>query len=212
MSGKASGGQRSDRDADFTPLALSWFIVRTLWRRIIAEGRTTELQGRRDVWELHAGGGAFVGAARQIPGAVVSGCDLGEPDQAPGVAMCDHQLGSGCGQDALELFRAERPPLLIVGNPPFSTAEEHVRQALYLGGAHVCMLLPIGFYGAAERTPLFREHVPCRVDICAPRPSFRGDPVTGIGPTDGIEYGVFWWDLLTKTRKDDTRTGRLEWR
>lgn len=80
---------------------------------------------------------------------------------------------------------------LIIGNPPFKHAEEHVLHMLDLvrPGGHVAMLLRMSFLGSKKRGQFLTDHPPAHVDIIRGRPSFSGD-----GRTDGAEYAVFhWW-------------------
>jgi hypothetical protein len=79
---------------------------------------------------------------------------------------------------------------LIIGNPPYSLAEEHVRLCLGLlaDGGQLVFLLRLAFLESAKREALWREHPPERVDVLTRRPSF-----THNGKTDSAAYAVFRW-------------------
>lgn len=102
---------------------------------------------------------------------------------------------------------------LIVGNPPFIEAEEHVRHAARLlkpCGA-VAFLLRIGFLGSSGRIDFWKKYRPTWVFPITPRPSFLTselEPVVGKNGkkgVDGSEYAVFVWTqtgLLTYDKKN----------
>lgn len=77
----------------------------------------------------------------------------------------------------------------IVGNPPYSLAEEHVRHALKLlsHGGVVAFLLRVAFLESKTRIPFWSEHRAQEVHVLAERPSFMG------GKTDSTAYGLFIW-------------------
>ena len=77
----------------------------------------------------------------------------------------------------------------VIGNPPYSHAEQHVRHGLYLvrTGGIVAYLLRLNFLAADERYA-FRNTFPVwRVYTLQERPSFTG---TG---SDACEYALFVW-------------------
>lgn len=63
---------------------------------------------------------------------------------------------------------------LIVGNPPYSHAEKHVRLGLEMlaSGGVLSFLLRLGFLESKARRALFKAHPPARVDVLSERPSF----------------------------------------
>ena len=76
---------------------------------------------------------------------------------------------------------------LVVMNPPFNAAQEHVEHAIGLlprGGA-VCALLRLAFVASAKRAP-FRKAHPFDLYPLASRPSFTPD-----GKTDSADYAWF---------------------
>lgn len=153
---------RRERDAYYTPSALAEFLVDLL---DLAPGTT--------VHEPHAGGGAFVEALK-VAGAVVTSSDIN-----PEVAEL-HDFTDPWPEGW------ERPEW-IVGNPPYLTAEAHVRQALSVARVGVAFLLRAGFLESKERIPFWRAHPAFAVYFLSERPSFTG------GGTDSTTYAWFIW-------------------
>lgn len=80
---------------------------------------------------------------------------------------------------------------LVVGNPPYSLAEEFIRHSFELlhPGGQVIFLLRLAFLGGQKRAKhLWSEFPPERVLVLPKRPSFSGN-----GKTDQIEYAAFYW-------------------
>ena len=80
---------------------------------------------------------------------------------------------------------------LIVGNPPFSLAEEFIRKSVksLLDGGYVMFLLRLSFLESQKRgLGLYKEFMPWQVITSSRRPSF-----TGNGRTDSDGYGIFIW-------------------
>lgn len=79
---------------------------------------------------------------------------------------------------------------LIVGNPPYSLAEQFVRKS------HTCItsdgiilyLLRLGFLEAQKRIPLWQSYPPQHIHVFSQRPSFSGD-----GATDATAYALYRW-------------------
>lgn len=84
-------------------------------------------------------------------------------------------------------FALRGAPDWIVGNPPFTGAEAHVRMALREASVGVAFLLRLAFLESAARIPFWREHPAADVHVLSRRPSF-----TGSG-TDSAAYGWFVW-------------------
>src|SRR5690606_24650965 len=135
------------------------------------------------IFEPHAGTGAFVRALRvALPGARIVANDvqplMAEWRQA-GADEC--RIGDFAG------MRGEYDA--IVGNPPFSLAERHVRHALALlaPGGVLAFLLRLAFVETRSRFALLREHPLRALYALSERPSFTG------GGSDMACYGVFVW-------------------
>lgn len=170
-------------DAYYTPQPLADAICSVLAHK---------LTGIRLILEPSAGKGAFVKAA----------CASWGRWGAKVAATDRHDHGTACARAGATSFRVldflsldtERLARfdLVLGNPPYSLAEQFVRYPLEHGlhpGASVAYLLRLSFLGSQKRlTRLFRDH-PLRYLIpIAGRPSFTPD-----GRTDSSEYGVFVW-------------------
>jgi hypothetical protein len=78
---------------------------------------------------------------------------------------------------------------VIVGNPPFSEAEAHIRHALTLlrPGGVLAYLLRLPTLESKQRIDLWKSFPPEKVYCLAERPSF-----TGKG-TDATAYALFVW-------------------
>ena len=79
---------------------------------------------------------------------------------------------------------------VIIGNPPFSIAEQWIRRSMDLlnPGGRLILLLPINFLGSQKRLQLWRDFRPLCIVTCANRPSFFG---SGTGDT---VYMYIVWD------------------
>jgi hypothetical protein len=76
-----------------------------------------------------------------------------------------------------------------MGNPPYSHAEEFVRQGydlLSVGGSLIFLLRLAFLEGQARRDELFQDMPPYQVAVCSKRPSFSGD-----GKTNATAFAVF---------------------
>lgn len=187
MSRALAAAAREPLDAYQTPAPLAREIVAVLAARLHVRFP--------EVIEPSAGLGAFVRAARdEWPAAHITANDV-DPAAAAAcrAAGADVTFAQDWPTLASRLAAGQdesRPPRrLIVGNPPFREAEEHVAAGmrLLLPGEHLAFLLRINFLGAARRLGFWREHRPAWVAPIVPRPSFTG------GGTDGTEYGLFVW-------------------
>lgn len=145
--------------------------------------------------EPHAGGGAFVRALMRR-GMWVYATDI-NPD-AGGMKLAD--MAVCC--DFLD-HTPRSQVSWVVGNPPYSNAEAHVRHAIDITGRHVAFLLRLAFLESRKRVPFWREHPARKVWVLAERPSFTG------GATDAAAYGWFWWD---KQYTGPTELEVLSWR
>ena len=87
-------------------------------------------------------------------------------------------------------YRPADPVDLILGNPPFIHAQEHVERALSLvrTGGIVAMFLRVGFRATKKRIAFIRDNTPAIVFEMAERPCFSGN-----GGNDSCEYSLFVW-------------------
>lgn len=99
-------------------------------------------------------------------------------------------------------------PCLIVGNPPYSLAEEFVRKSLSLVDSYngyVFFLLRLAFLESKKRYfGLFKEHPPMKVWVLSRRPSFFTTK-EGRKTTDALSYAMFLW------KKGWEGTTELDW-
>jgi len=168
----APKGERIANDAYFTPDEIAGRLVRLL-----------DLNGRHlRICEPSVGGGAFVRAIKRHAEVIrlhITGYDLNP--FAMGFDDC-HDSRSG---DFVDMTGG--PFDWVIGNPPYSHAEAHVRHALTLA-PRCAFLLRLAFLESTKRVPFWRDHKPARIYVLAQRPSFTG------GGTDSAAYGWFVWD------------------
>lgn len=178
---------QSDLELDVcpTPAALALEICDRLARMI--EPTPTH------ILEPSAGDGAFVRAIRATwPDAEIAAIEIQEKNRSKLLTAGANHVITG----DLVAFNGTGPEQvdLIVGNPPFAVAEEHIRYLLshMQEDAVLAFLLRVGFYGSKERLPFWSEHPErCFVPI-TPRPGFKLNK-DGKPGTDSQEYGLFVW-------------------
>jgi len=145
------------------------------------------------VLEPSAGDGVFLGALADVhgPGIVVDAVEL--QAKFRGAIETQGQRFETPGKVTISRFEkvVERKGYdWVVGNPPYSHAETHIRHALYhlAQGGHLAFLLRLNFRATSGRRDLFRALPPRFIWVLEERPSFTRD-----GHTDGTEYAVFVW-------------------
>lgn len=172
MSATNRGGQRDKLDRYYTPDN----VARACTDRLtIPDGAT--------VLEPSVGGGAFVRAvlAATRGTADITGCDL-DPE-ADGLHLCDeHVIG-----DFLDYADMMGPFDLVIGNPPYADAADHVRAALRVA-PRVAFLLRLNLLESVRRVKFWQETPLASVHVLSKRPSFTG------GGTDATAYAFFVWD------------------
>jgi len=94
----------------------------------------------------------------------------------------------------------------LVGNPPYTGAEAHVRRALALRSRFgmVAFLLRLSLLESKERIPFWKEHPASKVYVLSERPSFSG----GTG-TDNAAYAVICW---AKWHRGPTELAVCSWK
>lgn len=148
-----------------------------------------------------AGMGVWGKAARyRWSQAWITGVELNP--NVPGWRWYDHNIH---GDFLTHCWEAYPKFDVVIGNPPYSLAEEFVTQSLCLlrDGGYLVFLLRLAFLESLRRYAFFRHQCPpARVVVCSDRPSF-----TGNGQTDSSAYAFFIW------RKGYVPEGgtRLEW-
>lgn len=184
MSSTSRGGQRCEADFYETP---EWVIARLL-----------------DVWrpapnalmvEPAFGNGAIVEAVQKlVPGSTTFdwlGYDIRESafESRENVIFQQHDFLSLAPQDFLSvdwsarILPNERSVKHVITNPPFSLAEEFLRQSRKLyPEADLVYLLRLNFLASKERLGLWRDLGVPDVHVLPNRPSFTGEG------TDSCEY------------------------
>ena len=145
------------------------------------------------VLEPSAGGGAFARALLDLTPAEVVVSDLDPRAPALMSTAWDRRRAAGdrvpcasyCRRDFLTIDFLR--PSWVIGNPPYSVAEEHIRHALTIA-PRVAFLLRASFGSSQGRVPLWRDHPPRHMWQLAQRPSYTG------GATDPADYAVYFWD------------------
>lgn len=166
-------------DAYFTPRSLSKAIAFRL-RDAFAEEDSGHANIRH-ILEPSAGDGSFVEAARSAwPHARITAI---EPNRVGAASPNVRQVHA-----TFETWCAKSHEVdLVIGNPPYMLAEEHVALARQTG-TWVAFLLRLSFLGSQARaktvwaSPGLRWLIPI-----SRRPSFTG------GGSDASEYAVFVW-------------------
>ena len=185
MSSTGRAESRIAGDAYYTPQPLANAIVSALVR----DGHL-----KRDdvVIEPSCGAGAFLLYLAEA-GCNAIGVDI-DPEVEPDVCA-----------DFATLDPSRYAPDAVIGNPPFSHAEEHTRHALKLvsrQGGVVAFLLRLAFLEGKARAAFWSEHPAAHVYVLSERPSFTG------GATDSCAYGVFVW----APHRGPTTLSHLSWK
>lgn len=78
---------------------------------------------------------------------------------------------------------------VIIGNPPYSMADEFISKSLELlnDNGYIAFLLRLNYLGGRKRFAFYNEHPLENLIPISGRPSFTK------GATDSCEYGVFVW-------------------
>lgn len=184
MSATNRGGERLADDTYYTPDALAEALVGLLPPSVIMQ------EPHARVLEPSVGNGAFVRAlVKHNPKLWIDTCDL-----APtGVSIDTVYTGSHTVGDFLNMRKPLFAPgySLILGNPPYKHAEEHIAHALSMiyDDAIVAFLLRVGIMEGKKRAAFWHGPGACleHVHVLAERPSFTG------GGTDASAYAWFTW-------------------
>lgn len=176
-------------DAYFTPKTLARaiaFRLRDAFAEEDSESWDAEFDAKyrtniRHILEPSAGDGSFVEAAKSAwPHARITALEPNRISaESPNVRQIRTTFEAWCTKS--------REVDLIIGNPPYMLAEEHVTLARKTG-AWVAFLLRLSFLGSQARartvwaSPGLRWLIPI-----SRRPSFTG------GGSDASEYAVFVW-------------------
>ncbi len=177
--------ERSALDFYATPQALASAICLRI-AKVLSPGL---------VVEPSAGCGPFVRAARNTwPNARVVAVDVDEGKskvlEAAGahfIILEDWKLVAA--HDIIVAIAERASPVLVVGNPPYREAEEHIQAALswMSPGDELFFLLRINFLGSRSRLAFWAGTPLVEMMPVVPRPSFT------VRGADATEYAVFRW-------------------
>lgn len=128
--------------------------------------------------------------------------------------LAGYARGQGFSVEVQDVFRAELGTYdLIVGNPPFSLADDLIPLLLsrLAPGGVLAFLLRLNFFGGQDRYERFWRIFPAAAAYPLPaRPGFTAD-----GKTDGTEYMLCAWKQgwagPTMLRHLDNRLVRNKW-
>jgi hypothetical protein len=209
MSSTGRGSEREEDDRYYTryPVALA------ICERLKADG---VIESPSVMMEPSAGAGAFVSAMAEVwaPRTLYRNdldASLILPEHEERARFCIESAHMGRHASDGKLISLEGDFLAIdkqnvpgitamVGNPPYSFAEQHVRHGLALltPGGVLAFLLPLNFLASIRRVGgLYQEHPPEYVYTLDKRPKFvDGYRINKHGKrvkkgTDSNEYGVF---------------------
>lgn len=186
MSSTNRGAVRAEGDSYQTPLELTNFLV----KKLLADGFLSDAEEPR-ILEPSAGDGNFIESLATLatPSVLVGN----EPEltderraryERHGAEAWSHRF------EHLVLGKGGTPWSAVIGNPPYSSAEPHIRKAMSIAakkGGVVAFLLRLAFLESRGRAAFWRDH-PCRkIYALSERPSFTG------GKTDSSAYGFFVW-------------------
>lgn len=203
-----------------TPPELALAICRRVYTRQCSIATPTG-NAAPMILEPSAGNGAFVRAARAVwPGSRIIAVEPREVCKAPLAELA--QLHS-CTLEEYVRWASAHGELndfdLVIGNPPFSLAEEHIRLLLnsMRPGAVLAFLLRVGFFEARKTTrgqPLeqrlafWRAYPEESFAPIFPRPGFVPN-AKGRLATDSQSYALFTWIVGQPGRR--LRDDHLVW-
>lgn len=168
-------------DVAYTPARLAASIVAALQNEGMLHGLT---------WEPHAGGGAIVQALEDARVKWVAST-LEPADSRTLSRRFGREIPA---RDAL--LPCPWTPFTVLGNPPFSSAGEHIRAALRAVQARpvwtVAMVLPISFACRQKHADVFCD-VHWSLWPIGPRPTFTGPGRTEDG-TAKTDVGLYVWN------------------
>lgn len=183
MSATNRGSERIENDCYETPQPLADFLVKTL----VKDGFLVGLEYGEPgiILEPSAGNGRFVSSLTRLTRYDVAACDIVLTEK-----LKNFSLGSTyCFEYDFLQFRGGWYDA-IVGNPPYTEAEAHIRHGLELlrPNGILAFLLRTQFPSSKKRVEFWKKHPACKIYALAERPSFTED-----GATDAADYSMFVW-------------------
>lgn len=214
MSATNRGTVREDLDAYFSPLD----VTRAIMRRLLDDGLVTKgwQSGGpgSSVLEPSVGKGAFVQAAIDLLDPDV--IDVVDLKIRPEIKELDINNEFETDFLSFQPTHTSQGYSLILGNPPYSEAEQHIRHAMPMlaSNGRLAFLLRLNFLEGKQRHKGFWKELPPEfVYVLDKRPSFTtrlrpkinkktgeivlrkktGEPIMVKTQHDSIAYGVFVW-------------------
>lgn len=162
------------------------YTVLSAYHKLLELTSDYPVHGRFGILDPGAGDGIWGQIAREMwPKATIYGVELREVKQPTAYDLWD------CPSEFVSRsVRYQTVFELVVGNPPFASAEEFIVASLerLRPGGWLMFLLREGFVGSQKRQRgLFKTYPYCHKAIATKRPKFYG---TNSKP---IEYAVFYW-------------------
>jgi len=151
-----------------------------------------------NIIEPSAGEGAFVSALREVwPYSTIVAVELRPECETTLKVNGAKIVVTARLEEWLETAEGKattRSADIVVGNPPFSLAEKHIRMLLnqMKPGAILAFLLRLAFYESFERVEFWKQHPEDGFAPIVPRPGFKLNK-KGKKGTDSQAYGLFIW-------------------
>lgn len=188
MSAKGRGTEVQAADAYMTPQNLATACVDTAIKTIHVR------PARMRILEPSAGVGAFVRPLSHHGAVTANEVDKRFAGELRRSGASKIRIGK------TETLKGQ-PYDLILGNPPYSLAAEHVAHLMGLlkPDGRLFFLLRVNFLGARIREVFWNEHPPHALHVIRPRPyfldseGFRLKGKNGQRSSDATEYALFEW-------------------
>lgn len=185
MSTTNRGTIRNEADFYATPLETVYTILDSI----------PDLDTAEFILEPSAGNGNIIKALRErnITGIAIEAMELREEERKNLEALADVVTIGDFLKDDTEYIEYD----LIIGNPPYSLAQEFIDKALTLlaPGGRLIFLLRTNFLESKKRFTWWQDKIPSGLYVLSKRPSF-----TGKG-TDATSYSWFVWEKSETDRQ-----------
>ena len=189
MSATNRGAVRVEADFYATPIETVYKILEAI----------PDLDKAEFILEPSAGNGNIIKALRDrnITGISIEAMELREEERENLEALADVVTIGDFLKDDTEYIEYD----LIIGNPPYSLAQEFIDRSLELlaPGGRLIFLLRTNFLESKKRFEWWQDKLPKGLYVLSKRPSF-----TGKG-TDATSYSWFVWER-TDGRQTDRQT------